>query len=127
MSYIVQTATAHMPQAARRYRYRRVAVLEVQPGVTSVAMISTHARGVVRIVRTWERRSVGKTERCAYSRALAEAEALADELNRAESRCDHPRVEGGECAECGERCSHKDVGATGTLCHDPDCPIHGSV
>lgn len=42
-----------------------------------------------------------------------------------EERCDHPRVEGGRCAECGERCSRRDVGATGPLCHDPECPIHG--
>lgn len=84
MPYIVQSATAHMPAAARRYPYKRVAVLEVTPGTDSVSMISTHARGVIRIVRTWERRSVGKTERCAYRRALADARALADELNRAE-------------------------------------------
>jgi len=44
-------------------------------------MISTHARGVVDVVETWERLNVGKTDRCAYARALAEAEALAAKIN----------------------------------------------
>lgn len=61
-------------------RYRRVAVLEVETG-TVPAMISGRARGVVRVVQTWEKRHVGTTDRCAYERAVAEAQELAAELN----------------------------------------------
>jgi len=78
--YIVQTATAHMPTSCWG-RYGRVAVLEVEAGITGVAMISPRARGCVRVVRTWEKRNIGTTNRCAYARALAEAKALAAELN----------------------------------------------
>lgn len=81
MPYIVKTSRANMP--SRCYGvYRRVAVLEVKRGVLEVSMISERARGVVRVVRTWEKRNVGRTEKCAYRRALAEAEALAAELNK---------------------------------------------
>ena len=44
-------------------------------------MISRRARGVVRVVATWERCNVGKTDRCAFSKARAEARALAAQLN----------------------------------------------
>lgn len=79
--YIVQTAAACMPSSCRFGRYRRVAVMEVQDGVTEVAMISPRARGVVRVVATWERRNVGSTAQCAYERALVEACELATHLN----------------------------------------------
>lgn len=78
--YIVQSAAAKMPSKCKG-RYARVAVLEVADGVERVAMISERARGVLRIVRTWEKRNVGKTERGAYQRAVADAEALALKLN----------------------------------------------
>jgi len=79
--FIVQTASAKMP-AKVKAQYRRVAVLEVVPGAQP-KMISRRARGVVRIVQTWERQHVGLTDRCAYQRALAEANALAARLNSA--------------------------------------------
>ena len=78
--YIVQSASAQMP-ASCRGRYMRVAVLEVPAGVERATMISDRARDVVRVVETWERLSVGLTERCAYRRALAAAKALAAKLN----------------------------------------------
>jgi hypothetical protein len=80
MPYIVQTA-ATTPSATCWGTYRRVAVLEVDPGVESVKMISTHARGVNAIVKLWENCNVGSTERCAYRVALAEAADLAARLN----------------------------------------------
>jgi len=79
--YIVKTAAAKMP-AKVKAPYRRVAVLEVTPGAAP-KMISARARGVVRVVQTWERQHVGLTDRCAYQRALAEAHALAARLNSA--------------------------------------------
>lgn len=78
--YIVQAASAKMPGSCWG-QYARVAVLEVEEGVQAVSMISERARGVVRVVRTWERLNVGKTSRCAYAVARAEAEELARELN----------------------------------------------
>jgi hypothetical protein len=79
-NFIVQTAAACMPSSCWG-TYRRVAVLEVEDGVSQVSMISARARGVVRVVETWERRNVGSTERCAYSRAVAEAHALVTRLS----------------------------------------------
>ncbi len=77
--YIVKTAAARMP-ASCWGKYRRVAVLEVEPGAEP-RMISARARGVVRVVETWDALNVGTSDRCAYRRALAEAEALAANLN----------------------------------------------
>jgi hypothetical protein len=82
MSYIVQSSAAKMPSKCWG-SYRRVAVIEVEAGVTGVAMISERARGVRRIVETWEKLNVGTTSRCAYQRALDEARALAAQLNAA--------------------------------------------
>ena len=81
--YIVASSRAKMPTTCWG-RYRRVAVLEVEDGVSSVAMISDRARGCVRVVRTWERLYEGTTERCAYRVALSEAWELAEALNAGE-------------------------------------------
>ena len=67
-------------------RYGRVAVLEVEHGVRSASMISARARGVRRVVRTWERCYIGLTPRCAFERAVTAAERLAAELNAREER-----------------------------------------
>lgn len=80
--FIVQTASAYMPSSCWGV-YRRVGVLEVDLGLRHVSQISERARGCARVVRTWERLNVGKTARCAYDRALDEAERLAAELNAA--------------------------------------------
>jgi len=82
---IVMSAAANMPNSCWGV-YRRVAVVLVDlsklpEGAGRPRMISTHARGVVDVVETWERLNVGKTDRCAYARALAEAEALAAKIN----------------------------------------------
>ena len=86
-NYIVKTAAASMPNSCWGV-YRRVAVLEVQDGVTDVAMISSRARGVVSVVSTWEKLNVGQTSRCAYRRALAEAQQMASDLNSAGNASD---------------------------------------
>lgn len=83
--FIVKESAANMP-ASCWGRYARLAVIEVQPGVDSVSMISERARGVVRIVRTWEKLHAGSTSRCARDRALDEAEELAARLNDTERR-----------------------------------------
>jgi hypothetical protein len=80
--YVVVTAAAKMPSSVRA-PYRRVAVVELNQHYTShnlrPAMISHRARGVVRVVRTWERLHA-RGSNTAYARALKEAEALAWQL-----------------------------------------------
>ena len=78
--FIVKSSTARMPPACWG-TYRRVAVLEVVADAPEPRMISERARGVVAVVRTWERRSVGSTARCAYQVAMGEAAELAAKLN----------------------------------------------
>lgn len=82
--YIVQTAAAKMPVKCWG-KYCRVAVIEVEEGVEAVSMISARAKGVVRIVRVWEKCHVGTTARCEYQRVLATANKLASELNNAKA------------------------------------------
>ena len=78
--FIVKHSAAKMPMSCWG-RYRRVAVLEVEADYDEVPMISERAKGVVRIVATWEKLNDGTSERCAFRVALAEAEEMADELN----------------------------------------------
>ena len=79
--FIVMSRSAHMPPGCWG-EYRRVAVVETTlPAPFEPRMISERSTGVVRIVDTWEKLNVGTSDRCAYAKALAEAEALADKLN----------------------------------------------
>jgi len=65
--------------------YRRVGVVEIDPAQVDPTRtrlsIDARRRGVVRVVETWERCNVGSTDRCAYRRALREAQQLADVLD----------------------------------------------
>ena len=75
-NHTILTASAKMPSSCWG-KYARIAVVELEPGFDGrPAMISERARGIKRIVATWERLHVGKTSRCAYSRAMVEAEQL---------------------------------------------------
>lgn len=76
--YVVKASRAKMP-ATCWGTYRRVAVLEVERG-TKPRMISARARGVVRVVRTWER-CADRGTNTAFARALREARELAAALN----------------------------------------------
>tara|TARA_R110000824_G_scaffold380072_2_gene572305 strand:- start:131 stop:388 length:258 start_codon:yes stop_codon:yes gene_type:complete len=79
--HIVMTAAASMP-ASCWGQYKRVAVVELDPGFDAMPkMISTHAKGINKVVRVWENLNVGKTDRCAYGVALAEAGRFAARLN----------------------------------------------
>lgn len=77
--YAVMTGSAQMPSSCWG-RYGKVAVVETR-GFTLPAMISEHARETVRVVELWDRRCMGGP-RSAYARALVEAHALCDRLNR---------------------------------------------
>ena len=82
LKYAVISSTAKMPSSCWG-RYRRVGVGELEPGVEGPpTMLSSRSRQVTRVVETWERLNVGTTERCAYQRALREADALATKLNK---------------------------------------------
>jgi len=78
--YVIVVSAAHMP-AKCWGRYQRVGVLEVV-SPDHGERIDDRAEGVIRVVRTWERCSVGSTARCAADRAYAEAQALVAELRR---------------------------------------------
>jgi hypothetical protein len=81
--FVVLTAAAAMPNSCWG-TYRRVGVLEVEADVDERRLsIDARRRGVVRVHATWEKLHVGTTARCAYQRALAEAEALAASLTAA--------------------------------------------
>jgi hypothetical protein len=80
--YLVATASEKMPSSCWG-SYGRVAVVEVADGVDTIAMISPRARGVIRIVEQWRRCNKGTSDRCAYARAVAEAEEHCAELNSA--------------------------------------------
>jgi hypothetical protein len=81
--FVVKVSAACMPSSCWG-RYVRVGLLEVDPHAVpecGISMISERARGVVRVVRTWERRhATGR--RCAAALAIEEATELADELQR---------------------------------------------
>lgn len=76
--YVVRTSCApSKPSWKWKHNRRHVAVLEVDAG-TEPKMISTRARGVRRIVAVWSTCYVSRTGTpCQYSRAIAEAKALA--------------------------------------------------
>lgn len=83
--YIVMTSCAKMPRIVKS-PYRNVAIVEVDQEYTArdltPAMISERARGVLS-VRHLGHHFVGRTDRCAYSRVVAEAEAICARANSA--------------------------------------------
>lgn len=77
--FLVMTASTQAPRSAKR-PYRRVALVETDGSGIWPKMISSHARGIKRVVETWEKLSVGSTSRCAYQQALAAANEMAQKL-----------------------------------------------
>jgi tRNA G37 N-methylase Trm5 len=75
--YIVMTAAAKMPSSLRFGRYGKVAVVECNPECEHhPKQIHPRHKSVKRIVEVWDRQNIGITDRCAFQRAIAEAEAL---------------------------------------------------
>jgi len=83
--YVVKTAGANMP-ASCWGKYGRVAVLEIADTLTvaDIDRIDARSKKIVSVVRTWEKRHIGKTSRCAFQIALKEARELAEALNKAD-------------------------------------------
>jgi len=78
--YAVMTSSC-TPAASCTYPYVRIAVVELAPGFEGViTMISTRAKGVRRVVETWENLSCGG-RKSAQGKAIARATDLADALN----------------------------------------------
>jgi hypothetical protein len=78
--FVVVSSAAAMPNSCWGV-YKRIGVLEVAADADENRLtIDARRKGVIRIVTTWERLNVGRTERCAYQRALAEARELAASL-----------------------------------------------
>ncbi len=85
--FVILSSAAKMP-AGCWGEYRRVGLLEVRKGFKP-KQISQHPKGVIRIIKTWEKLNVGKTNRCAFQKALEEAESLCakmEHLNSSEWR-----------------------------------------
>ena len=80
--YIVMTSSAKMPSTCKG-EYRNVAIVEIEDGADYPLMISKRAKGVVRIVSQLPPTYVGKTDRCAYAKALAWATEQTEALNKA--------------------------------------------
>ena len=76
--YVVMTSRAG--ERGGHGNYRNVRVVETD-GQEMPKMVSHRARHLVRIVRDLGAHYEGRTEACAYRRTLAEAEALAAQLN----------------------------------------------
>lgn len=83
MSYFtVMTSSAQTKGLARKFgTYKNVAVVEVEDGHERPRMISTRAKGLVRIVRHWGSCNVGKANgNSQYAIALREAQELVEQL-----------------------------------------------
>lgn len=77
--FIVMTAKEKMPNSCWG-NYGKVAVVETD-GVSFPKQIHPRHKAVVAIVRQWRRLNVGRTEKCAFRVALAEAKAVCAKLN----------------------------------------------
>ena len=106
MSFIIMTASTKSSRVGWSKAYRRVAVVEIddtyfavqrmraallsgRKGPTQPSKIDPRARGLIRIVETWEHLNVGLTAASAYRRALVAAEALCARLNREAAHRDY--------------------------------------
>lgn len=78
-NYVVMSAAACMPASCKWGGYRRVALIELEPGSEPPKIITSRAKQVRSVVRVWDRLNDGHTSRCAYRRALTAACEMARE------------------------------------------------
>jgi hypothetical protein len=99
VSFIIMDRQTKSTRAQWSRSYRRLAVVEMdddwlavarmqaaifgQPRPTEPRQISTRAKGVIRVVETWEHLNKGLTAKSAYARAMVQAVALVHSLNAA--------------------------------------------
>jgi hypothetical protein len=81
--YMIRTSQAKMPSSMQYggNDYYRIGLIEYDPTIGYPRQISDRAR-CVQSVRTWERLYRGPSNRCAYARALADAERRREVMER---------------------------------------------
>ena len=80
--YLVMMKSARVP-GNYKGEYVRVGVVELEDGFEGEPkMLTERAKGIKRIVKTWERLNKGKTRRCAAAIALKQAQDLAVKLTK---------------------------------------------
>ena len=79
MTWIVMTASAHMPSSCKG-KYRKIALVDVIEPDYRPGRIDARDKKITQVIQ-WGNHNVGKTDRCAYAVALKKAEAHAAELN----------------------------------------------
>ena len=82
--FIVMHKSAKMPSSCKGI-YRRIGVVEISDDFNGEpSMISSRAKGIRRIIRTWEKLHAGTMGgNTAFDRAMREAKVLVEDLNRA--------------------------------------------
>ena len=84
MTAIVVTKSASMPSSCKGH-YRKVYVVDLSPDAAALGYIPPQVRQggkhIISIVRDLGPHNVGKTDRCAFARAVKEAEQIASEYN----------------------------------------------
>jgi hypothetical protein len=105
VSFVVMDRQTKSSRAQWSRSYRRLAVVEMDDDWLAVermraaifsdrlpptepARIDRRAKGVIRIVETWEHLNKGLTARSAYHRAMTQAVALCHALNAAEAHAE---------------------------------------
>jgi hypothetical protein len=73
------TASAHMPSSCKG-RYRKIALVEVADPADMPARIDVRDHRVLQVIQEGNYH-VGKTKRCAYQRALEDAQVECERLN----------------------------------------------
>jgi hypothetical protein len=73
------TAQARKPASCKFGNYGRVALIETNGSAPK--QIHPNHKAVKRIIKTWEMRNVGSTEKCAFRIALKEAREICENLN----------------------------------------------
>jgi hypothetical protein len=82
--YVVTTASAAMPSSCMgQYRHVRVVKVCYYDWVRGLRPTSIRSKQVLQVVSDTGPWNVGKTERCAYAKALVRANELASRLNNA--------------------------------------------
>ncbi len=78
--FIVMDSSAKMPSSCWG-RYRRVALVEVIKGQRPARLGSSN-KSIVKIHELWDKLHEGKTEACAYNKALREAREMCAAENK---------------------------------------------
>lgn len=91
--YVVTSASAAMPSSCKgQYRHVRVVKVCYYDWVRGQRPKSIRDKQVLQVISDTGPHNVGKTERCAYQRALKRANELAQRLNNAPEEKDAAQI-----------------------------------